>query len=161
MPNPNDRGPSALRNVPIGPSDAADVVARSIGVPPGSAPSSSPPPSPEPAPDRVAVASSPIAPLGTPRTAVLINYYERTEGMDEVVIRKGRDERTGQPWIETEKRPWSDLKMTAEMAFIDDDGTATLIDGSIRQIPFGSGLPGHYDRPGGFGGSAHSRTIHR
>jgi hypothetical protein len=59
------------------------------------------------------------------------------------------------------EQTYTQLYVRSEYAWIDDNGTATLVDGSISNIPFGPGIPGHYGRPGLGTTQLGSRTIAR
>jgi hypothetical protein len=162
MPNATDRGPSALRNFPSLPDGNADVVAQSIGVAPAAGPP--PPPSgPEPKPHPAATVPVQVAPvISVHRKPVMIDHYESVVDAAGSPILEERVVRTFDP----EGRPLDRIvqspavKVTCELAYIGDDRTATLVDGSLAGIPEGPGLPGHYGRPKSPGGGDRSRTLH-
>lgn len=170
MPNATERGPSALRNLPIDPDAGSGMVAQSIGVPPGDAPQSPSPPPPVPAagasPHPAATVPVRIAPAITVhREPAMIDYYQAILDPDGNPLYSQRVVRSIDSQGRLLERIVEDpvIKVTSELAYIadGDDKLATLVDGSVADIPMGEGLPGHYGRPKSLGGGDRSRTMHR
>lgn len=92
-------------------------------------------------PHKYAVPAAPVAmePVYVSREAVSVDVYFEYEGQDESILHLKDGTK------EVVVKDWTSLGVRQERAYIDDDGTATLCDGSMK-LKYGPGIPGCYGR---------------
>jgi hypothetical protein len=135
------------------PAATADAVAASVG--------ENRPVEAQPAAPARPIPTNPVqlAPIHVQRESVLIDYYVEDSGVEDVPYTV--QDHLGGYYTALKEQTYTQLYVRSEYAWIDDNGTATLVDGSISNIPFGPGIPGHYGRPGLGTTQLGSRTIAR